>query len=135
MDKEQLVYNAIQTPDGTMLESRHIHDYKEHKDSNGYTYMVDGGLSYLRRGKDPDAPNYKELSVYLSDGHNKVRESFTWGRNYDENMNLLPKTEYVKLKYITNDHLEALISYTEDKSNIWVHELFKAEKEWRDNGF
>ena len=135
MDKEQIVCNAIQTPDGTVLESHHTHDYKEYRDNNGYIYSIDGGLSYLRRGKEHDAPDYKELSVSLSDGHDKVREAFTWGKNYDENMKLLPKTEYIKLKNITDSHLKSLISYTEGASNIWVHELFIIEKEWRKNEF
>ena len=39
----ELVYNAIQTPDGTILRSRHRHDYVTHKDANGKTYMLDGG--------------------------------------------------------------------------------------------
>lgn len=33
MDK-QLIYNAIKTPDGTVLVSYHRHDYKTHLDAN-----------------------------------------------------------------------------------------------------
>ena len=38
----RLIYNAIRTPDGTVLESRHKHDYQEYQDANGLEYMVDG---------------------------------------------------------------------------------------------
>ncbi len=35
------------TPDGTLLQSYHVHDYKTYKDSNGEIYMIDGGCEYL----------------------------------------------------------------------------------------
>ena len=37
-----LVYNAIRTPDGTVIESMHRHDYKAYLDKNGKEYMVMG---------------------------------------------------------------------------------------------
>lgn len=51
--------NAIQTPDGTIIESFFRHDYVSHLDKNGNTYMVDGGLDYLKRGGPND---YVELA-------------------------------------------------------------------------
>ena len=48
-DKKLLV-NMIETPDGTLLQSKSRYDFVAHKDKNGSEYFVDGGLSYLRRG-------------------------------------------------------------------------------------
>ena len=44
-----LIYNAIRTPDGTILESRSVHDFVGHTDANGKYYAADGGLEYLKR--------------------------------------------------------------------------------------
>ena len=44
----KLVYNALQTPDGTIITSRNRHDYEEYIDANGKSYMIDGGLDYVR---------------------------------------------------------------------------------------
>lgn len=38
-----IVYSAIKTPDGTILESKHVHDYQSYLDANGETYLLDGG--------------------------------------------------------------------------------------------
>ena len=61
-----LIRNAIKTPDGTILESTHRHDYKEHTDANGKTYMVDGGLEYVRCSAHGDEVH---LSLYDDEPH------------------------------------------------------------------
>jgi hypothetical protein len=99
---KNIVYNAIRTPDGTILESRHRHDYKEYTDENGCEYIVDGGLDYLRRGYTPDAPDYEELSLTLDSPHEKVREHVKWGTygpNGDEEI------KYVAIADMSTDHI------------------------------
>ena len=100
-----LVYNAIRTPDGTVLESRHRHDYVTYQDKNGKEYMVDGGLEYTRRNFHADAP-YEDLSVYTTDGHDRVREVVKWGTygiNGDQ-----PLT-HILLKDMNTEHIEACL--------------------------
>jgi len=100
-----LVYNAIRTPDGTVLESRHRHDYNVYQDKNGKEYMVDGGLDYIRRNTHDDAP-YEELSIYLEDGHDKVREVMKWG-TYGKDGN--EKLTYILLKDMNSAHIGACL--------------------------
>lgn len=100
---ERIVYNAIRTPDGTVLESKSRYDFVEYTDANGKTYMVDGGLDYLRRSAHPDQI---DLSVRMRDGHDNVREAMTWGTrgiNGDEPL------RYVKLKDMDTDHIVAVL--------------------------
>jgi len=97
-----LVYNAIRTPDGTLLESRHRHDYLEHKDANGETYMVDGGREYLRRNVTEEP--YEELSLYLGDDHDKVREVVRWGKLLESG-----QVQWITVADLTTPHLEAIL--------------------------
>ena len=75
-----LVANRIKTPDGTILQSFHRHDYKTYTDANGYSYMVDGGIDYLRRGGSGlvVAPA-EEMSVYEDAPHDIIRTALAWG--------------------------------------------------------
>ncbi len=75
----RIFYNAMKTPDGTIIESLHRHDYVSHKDANGETYMVDGGIDYLRRSVNPNAPA-EDLSTHEIEGvHEHNRQYFRWG--------------------------------------------------------
>lgn len=98
----QLIRNAIQTPDGTILESFTRHDYKTYTDANGKEYMVDGGLSYLRRSAHGD-----ELDLSISsDSHLAQREWLRWGsygKRGDE-----PLT-YKRICDMSDDHIQAVL--------------------------
>ena len=121
-----LVYNAIRTPDGTVLESRHRHDYVTYQDKNGKEYMVDGGLEYIRRNVHDDAP-YEELSVYTTDGHDRVREVVKWGTygiNGDQ-----PLTR-ILLKDMNTEHIQACLD-TIPSMHLAYKESFKEELKLR----
>jgi hypothetical protein len=129
-DKEvsgsRIVSNRIRTPDGTILESMHRHDYVSYTDANGLEYMVDGGLDYLRRNVHENAP-YEELSVYSIDSHMLIREVFKWGtRGIDGKQPLT----YVPLKYLTTDHIEAILK-TQDHIQQYIRNIFLDEMIFR----
>ena len=125
----RIIYNAIRTPDGTILESRHVYDYKTHTDKNGEVYMVDGGLEYLRRSYNEDFPS-EELSVYLEDGHEVVREVATWGsygKNGDEPL------KYILIKDMTEEHIQNCLKNCY-RMHPHYREAFENELQWRKNG-
>jgi hypothetical protein len=78
MNEPKLLANRIITPDGTMLQSYHRHDYKTYIDANGKEYMVDGGIEYRRGIIHDDAPS-KDACVYSDDPHDVIRDAFHWG--------------------------------------------------------
>ena len=99
----RMIRNAMRTPDGTLLQSRHRHDYVTHKDKNGNEYMVDGGLSYIRSSANGDE---ELLTVTLADSHEQVRESCDWGTYGTAGDQPL---SYITLCDMTTDHIEAVL--------------------------
>jgi len=125
---KQIVHNAIQTPDGTIIESRHRYDYVEHIDKNGYTYFVDGGMDYLRRGYT--TPNYKELSLYEDDDFELIRKTVTrGGRGVDGTEPLT----FVPIAEMNDEWLQAAIIYNEQRGmgDMVMNRLYKREQEYR----
>ena len=98
-----LIYNAIRTPDGTILESRSVHDFVSHTDANGKFYAVDGGLEYLRRCGDMD---YEELSLTLEDEFSKIRDTLQWGTRGKARNRPLKK---VKIKDLDTKHILSIL--------------------------
>jgi len=104
----KLIKNCLETPDGTILQSRHRHDYQEYTDANGKNYMIDGGLSYVRCSCHGDEIHH---TVWDDDPFDKVREAMEWGSrgpNGDQ-----PLT-YKKLSDMSTDHIEAVLNNVSD---------------------
>lgn len=122
--ERKIVCNKIQTPDGTILESRNVHDYVSYEDANGETYMVDGGSQYMRR--NINTIPYKELSIYSDDTIEVIRENFSWGTYGKSGKEAL---KYVLLKEMSNAHIQAIID-TQNNYNAWK-DVFQRELEYR----
>ena len=126
-NQEYLLYNAILTPDGTILQSRSRHDYIEYKDEvSGEIYILDGGLDYQRTSIN-DVPA-KNLALYTSDLHSCVRDKFSWG-TYGRD-GLQPK-KYVLLKDLTDEHIAAILR-TQTHLPAEMQKVFKDELQFRD---
>ncbi len=127
--KKQILVNQIKTPDGTIIQSRHRHDYVTHTDKNGLEYMCDGGMDYLRRNIHKDAP-HKEMSVYTTDPHEEIRkyvERGGRGVNGDEPL------KHVILKDIGNHWLGNIIKWEEEHrpDNAYLP-IYRAEVKFRE---
>lgn len=124
MNNQQIVANRIITPDGTELQSYHVHDYQIHIDKNGHEYMVDGGTEYLRRNVCPIP--YTEASIMSTDPHEQVRRHCAWGTRGKSGK--LP-VEWVKIKDLATDHIENILM--DGIGADWMRTILAKEIEWR----
>lgn len=129
---EKILLNSIQTPDGTILISRHVHDYVSYTDKNGQHYSVDGGSCYIRRGFD--VKDYKELSIFDDGSHITRRETINWGVSYDKKMKRLPQTQWKKIMDLETDHIKSIIEGGFVANNSFLKEVFENELKYRENG-
>jgi len=104
-EERALIRNALMTPDGTVIESRHRHDYVTYTDANGETYMVDGGLAYIRTSVN-NIPA-KDMCLYDDEPHAVHRDVLTWG-TYGKNGDQ-PK-QFKKISEMTSNHIIAVLS-------------------------
>jgi hypothetical protein len=130
----KLIQNKWQTPDGTILISKHRHDYVEYTDKNGDYYMIDGGNDYVR--KSVNKKEMKNLCIY-SDGSFETDRFLLWGVNYDKNMKRLPKTEFVPIKDLNTDHIWAILltlpNMNKEYRKVMEEEILFREEEWYNN--
>lgn len=127
MSEERILLNRICTPDGTVLTSYHRHDYKTYEDLNGHTYMVDGGVDYLRYNVVKEAPP-EFLTVYLTDDHEANRQAFHWGsygKQGDQPLTWRPLCD------LSTDHIEAIIATQKQLTDSWRKTLFETELKYR----
>jgi hypothetical protein len=117
-----LVCNKWKCKDGTILVSRNRYDYVTHVDSNGESYLLDGGLTYIRH-----SGNMECMCVYSTDSHEKIRENFEWGSYGKTGKEVL---HYILLRDITDEHLCAIIK-TQTHLSTHIMKLFTDELTYR----
>jgi len=125
--EKYIVYSAIHTPDGTILESKHVHDYVQHLDKNGETYILDGGTEYIRRSVNKEEA--KDISLYSDAPHSLIREKVSRGSRGKSGREEL---KYILLKDIDDEYLQAIIDYEESNrpQNKYLP-IYRAEQKFR----
>tara|TARA_B110000977_G_scaffold178848_1_gene236861 strand:+ start:118 stop:507 length:390 start_codon:yes stop_codon:yes gene_type:complete len=119
-----LIKNCMQTPDGTILTSRSHHDYVEHTDANGKTYMVDGGLSYIRRSAHDDQI---DLSVWDDAPFSDIRVAMEWG-SYGVNGD--QPLKWNKLCDMERSHIQAVLDNVPYMCQVY-RKYFEVELDFR----
>lgn len=119
-----IIRNAMQTPDGTVIESTFCHDYITHLDANGKEYMVDGGMDYIRRTVHSDQI---DLSVHSDDTHDKIRQAPIWGTYGKCGTQPLKR---VTLAEMSTNHIEAILK-TQTQISETLRNIFKNELIYR----
>ena len=121
-----ILSNRMRTPDGTILESRHRHDYVTHLDANGKEYMLDGGLDYVRRSI---SGGEQLLTVYHDDPHEVIRDAVKWGtygKSGDEPL------KYVAIADLDPYHLRAILDTQQKTMRPELVKVMQDEVEYRD---
>ncbi len=127
-NREKLVANkALCLHCDEVVESKHRHDYVM---CSCRSIGVDGGTDYIRRIGDPS--DYVDMCVYANT-HEGYRENLRWGKNYDKDMNMLPETEWMLIKDMTTDHIEAILEGGYANGNDFYVEIFNNELKFRKN--
>lgn len=113
------------TPDGTVLQAYHRHDYKTYTDKNGEEYMIDGGCDYVRHSINKEPAEY--FTVTTDDTHKMKRQWFHWGtygKNGDQPLKWKP------LQELDKEHIEAILE-TQHHIPKYLRELFQDELDYR----
>lgn len=127
MEKEDfLVRFAYKTPDGTLLESRHVHDYRSHEDANGKIYMIDGGIFGYYTRSSVNLDECENLCVYYSDGHEIVRDVKFWGTQGKSGKE---ETRVISVAEMDFGHLLALVEGNFGSER--ARRIFKDEIDYR----
>ena len=122
IESQQILVSKMICLDGTVLNSRHRHDYQEHTDINGKYFFIDGGFAYVRH-----SGNGELLTITTEDPHSKIREHFSWGSRGklgDEPLH------YIIMKDMEDSHISAILE-TQTHIQDYIRKVFEDELEFR----
>jgi hypothetical protein len=130
MEKTARIYcffNAIKTPDGTVLWSQHGHDYKTHKDTvSGEEYMTDG-IGYMTRRSVNVVP-YEDLSIFSNDPFEKVRTAKFWGSYGKDGKS---ERRMMAAEEMEGSHITAILDTQKQIVGTEIEKVFLMELEYR----
>ncbi len=121
----EILSSRMRTPDGTILESIHRHDYVTHTDANGKTYMLDGGCAYVRCSAHGDEVL---LTIYTDYPHEVIRLHAKWG-TYGKQGN--QPFRYVTIAEMEIEHLQACLDTQKETMNPAMYKVMQDELEYR----
>lgn len=111
--KHILILNRWRTPDGTILVSKHRHDFVQHYDTCVKDeYFIDGGNDYVRMSKN--AVPMVDMCIYADGPYETVRQHERRGAmvSFKGNDNeTYYKTVWVPLRAMSDQHLCNCIVY------------------------
>ena len=124
-----MVSSRMRTPDGTVLTSRHRHDYVTHLDANGNKYMLDGGIDYIRCSANGDE---EMLTVFDDAPHEVLRDCVFWGTygfNGDQDLT------FVTIAEMSLDHLKNCVFAKGMRMKAVIKQTMKDELEYRNGHY
>ena len=124
---KRIVYNAMRTPDGTVLHSESRHDYVTHKDANGNEYMLDGGNDYIRSSAHGDE---EYLTLYEDSNHVDIRDVVTWGTYGKGAVHPLKR---VPICDLSDEHIAAILETQVHIRGKFMESVMKHEQLFRRN--
>ena len=125
MTKYKILISRWKSKDGTILISRHRHDWVCHFDTvDQTTVFIDGGIDgYVRTSGD-----LENMCLYDTDeDHHEVRELYLW-TSYGVDGKQPPKTQ--PIKDLTTDHIAAILK-TQTHLPEYVLNMFQREIVYR----
>jgi len=117
-----------ETPDGTVLQCKHRHDYHQHTDKvTGEIYMIDG-LGYYTRSNVNVVPAEYTV-VTLDTPHEFARHFVMWGTRGKSGDQPL---KYISVASMETAHIEAILD-TQFRIAAELREFLKRELNFRSN--
>lgn len=120
--KPIILLSRKQTPDGTILVSRHKNDCAMYTDKNGDSYLLDGGRFETRMSINEEP--MIDISITTDTPHEVIREHVQWGCRGKDGRSPL---EWRAIKDLSTDHIEAIIKtqrhIDQALKNVFIEEL------------
>ena len=121
-DEPEALTNSIRTPDGTILKSRHRHDYVVYIDTiTNEEYMIDGGLDYMRTNVNKVPA--ENLSIDTDSPFSLKRRLVEWGGRGKDNKQPLT---FKSISEMSNEHILAVIENVKN-TNKNIIDVMKEE--------